>query len=157
MRPHSATYWLIKKKKKEKEWRYISSQSRDSTKNVNVAFGTTRCSVKIYIRAFKNKIFWRYIYSNRVQLRSRKHSFTEKCLHRKITYKLFVLDVDFARVSLDDTKSFNVIFIFLVIAGRVWSLSVKAGKKCPVVQIFLLIKQHVRRVFLKLAVVTFLQ
>lgn len=79
------------------------------------------------------------------------------CFHTKITYKLFVLGVDFARVSLDDTKSFNLIFIFLVIAGGVWSLSVKVGKKCPVVQIFLLIKQHVRRVFLKLAVVTFLQ
>ena len=79
------------------------------------------------------------------------------CSRRKITYRLFVLDVDFARLSLDDTKSFDVIFVFLVIAGGVWSLSVKVGKKCPVVQIFLLIKQHVRRVFLKFAVVAFLQ
>ena len=80
-------------KKREKEWRYISSQSRDSTKNINVAFGTTRCSFKIYIWAFKNKIFCDVIFTAtelnyaRVSIHSLKCVFIQKL---RINYLFWV-------------------------------------------------------------------
>ena len=77
--------------------------------------------------------------------------------YRKSTYKLLIFDVHFPTLLLDDAKSLDVIFIFFVVASRVWRLAVEVGKKRPFIQIILLIKQHVRRVFLKFAVVTLLK
>lgn len=58
---------------------------------------------------------------------------------------------------LYDTKSPDIVFIFLVVTRRVWGLTSEIGKKWSFIQPVLLIKQHVRRIFLKLGAVTFLK